>query len=122
MEKLSVDVLLGKTFTDIKNTGDEIIFTCDDETQYMMFHNQNCCESVYVEDINGDLDDLIGTPILKATEDTSNVDPSDVTKEYHPDSFTWTFYNLATIKGYVTIRWYGSSNGYYSESVDLTKL
>lgn len=71
-----------------------------------------------VDDITGDLDDLIGSPILQIEESASAENPFCVTKKYQ-DSFTWTFYKLATIKGYVTIRWYGESNGYYSESVDF---
>ena len=111
--------LVGKTFTKIeKNNDDELLFFCDDGVKYRMAHDQDCCESVTIDDICGNLDDLVGSPILLADESSSNENPAGVTMEYQ-DSFTWTFYKLATIKGYVDIRWYGESNGYYSESVDL---
>ena len=85
-----------------------------------MYHSQDCCESVSIEDVIGDPNDLIGTTVIKADETISDADPDGLNKasEYR-ESFTWTFYHIATIKGYVTIRWYGESNGYYSERVDF---
>jgi hypothetical protein len=114
--------LLGKTLTNAENINDEeLIFTLDSGEKYKLYHYQDCCENVTIEDICGDLSDLVGSPILLAEEVSSSTNPDGVEMGYQ-DSFTWTFYKLATMKGYVTIRWYGESNGYYSESVDWAKV
>jgi hypothetical protein len=117
---MSIGALVGKTLESVVRDGDEaILFVTVDGPDYRMWHRQDCCESVCIEDVNGDLQDLVGTPILGAEELTNEPEP----KEPHDDeSQTWTFYRLSTIKGTVTIRWYGSSNGYYSESVDFDEV
>ena len=115
-KQVPFSVLVGKTLTAIENTGDEIKFVCSDGTLYSQYHSQDCCESVSVEDVVGDLNDLIGEPLLEASEEINRENPKD--KEWD-ESFTWTFYKLTTRKANITIRWYGSSNGYYSESVDF---
>ena len=112
--------LLGQTLKDVRVGDDEVEFETDDGKVYRQYHSQDCCESVNVEDVIGDTKDLIGSPITLAEEVSNNENPPDIKKEYQ-DSFTWTFYKLATIKGAVTIRWYGESNGYYSESVDFVR-
>jgi hypothetical protein len=114
---MSVSEILGKTILRIDRDGDErLVFVLDDGTQYAMYHTQDCCESVTINDIAGDLNDLIGSPLTMAEESSSQENPP---PDASPDSFTWTFYKFATVKGYVTIRWYGESNGYYSESVNF---
>ncbi|MCW2463367.1 DUF7448 domain-containing protein [Elizabethkingia anophelis] len=112
--------LKGKMLTSVvNNNNDEIIFTLENGSKYKLFHQQQCCESVYIEDINGDLTDLIGSPILLA-EESSN-DMSDIA-DLGSYSQTWTFYRLATKKGYVDIRWVGTSNGCYSETADFEEV
>lgn len=115
--------LVGMIFKSIENHEDEQLkFTSVDGRIFVFEHNQDCCEHVYIESVVGDLDDLVGHPLLMAEESTSREDPPGYEDMLHDESFTWTFYKFATIKGYVDIRWLGESNGYYSESVDLSEI
>lgn len=105
-------VMLNKTMASVTEDGDRMVFTDLDGKRYIFYHEQDCCESVSIEEVVGDLSDLVGSPILLAEE----VCESD---EAASESGTWTFYKFATNKGFVTVRWYGSSNGYYSETVNF---
>lgn len=112
--------MVGRTFTSVRtNADDSTLSFTDAKGTFTFYHDQDCCESVGIADIAGDLNDLVGTPLLKAEESISGENPTGVLIPEYQDSFTWTFYKFATIKGYVDVRWYGESNGYYSEGVDL---
>ena len=109
-----ISELIGKTLTEIESNHEEVLFHTSDGHKYKMYHEQDCCESVELEEVIGEFDDLIGSPITMAeVESNENID------EKNDSSHTWTFYKLATNKGYVTLRWLGESNGYYSETVDF---
>lgn len=110
------DELVGRTLYRVTEDGSELVLFLSDTNYVRFFHYQDCCESVFIDDICGDLDDLIGEPLLVA-EEVSCEDQGP--KDEYDESYTWTFYRFATRKGWVTVRWYGSSNGYYSESVSV---
>lgn len=114
----SFEDLRGRILCRVEEVGnDELRFYLTEDHYVRLHHNQDCCESVTIEDIVGDLDDLVGTPLLLVEERVScNEDGTD---EMYAESYTWTYYSFRTIKGSVDIRWYGSSNGYYSESVHI---
>lgn len=145
--------LKGKILVEIQGLevgSEKVNFTDSEGVEYVMHHHQDCCEYVSIEDVSGDIQDILNSEILLA-EEVSSTDPSEqivaerkaryekALSEFKPsrvghefyffgpnpsnnwkeESETWTFYKLATIKGSITIRWLGSSNGYYSESVDF---
>ena len=111
-----IELLLGRIVENIDVKDEEIVFWCNNNRVFRMFHSQDCCESVSVEEVIGDINDLIGSPVVMAEERTQDdPNPSD-------GSGTWTFYEIGTAKGTVTIRWYGGSNGYYSETVTFAEV
>ena len=110
----SFEDMKGRILSKVEVESDEIRFYLTDTHYVQMYHEPDCCEHVYVEDINGDVNDLVGTPLLLVEESISSGSDDDGW-----NSITWTFYRFRTIKGDVDIRWNGSSNGYYSESVDI---
>ena len=109
--------MLGKTFVRVSGSvdGDEMLFETATGERFMFAHQQDCCETVRINDIVGDLQDLVGAPLLVAEEVKGATEPD----EEHYESYTYTFYKFATRRGYVDVRWLGESNGYYSESVEL---
>ena len=120
-EQVLFSILQGLTLVSaVANSDDLLTFTANDGRVFEQYHDQDCCEHVYIESVVGDLSDLVGTPICVAEEKISTERPEGVpVPDYSEGAETWSFYTLRTIKGSVDIRWCGASNGYYSETVGL---
>lgn len=111
--------LIGSQRPDVSELRPEVVyFILNDGTAVAMYHVKDCCEQVYVEDIEGDLFDLIGRPLVVCEE--ASYAPEN--HERGVESETWTYYRIGTAQGLVTLRWMGSSNGYYGERVDIGRL
>lgn len=113
-EELDISAFKGEVLTDVvvNQNKTEILFTFESGQLVKMHHMQDCCEDVWLEDVCGDWEDLIGRKITYAREDSHR-------NEAAEESETWTFYNIGSDFGSVSLRWCGQSNGYYSEEVDL---
>lgn len=125
-EWVDFESLRGLTFVKIEGLekySSRVSFVTDTGITYVMYHEQDCCESVRIIDVVGDVNDLLFSPILFSDESSNSAEDG---KNYEDiesgESATWTFYKLATVKGWVDIRWLGTSNGYYSESVSVYKI
>jgi len=106
--------IIGLTPAYIDAGDDSILMRFTDGSACEFYHNQDCCEDVWIEDVNGDWNDLIGVPLLVA-----EVRESNAVEAQGYESVTWTFYTFRSINASVDVRWCGASNGYYSESVDF---
>ncbi len=93
-------------------------FVLDNGQTVSFSHGQDCCESVRVVGLRGDIQNILGYPITLAEEDNPDDDGFMVD---HPsyEHRTITKYILESEKGRFEIVWFGDSNGYYGESVDM---
>ena len=112
----------------LRKDNDQVYFHCKDGYTVLMYHEQDCCENVYLENVESEDtgEDIYTNCDWCNIEEISNEEFDQVQvgtrlSEWD-DSFTWTFYKIRTNKGYDTLRWYGASNGYYSERVDFAIL
>jgi hypothetical protein len=116
-QEAEFEELKGKIIRQIEIIGDYagLRFICDDGIGYQLVHYRNCCEYARFVDICGELEWLLNTPVLMAEQ----VDGEHGYQEW--EHYTWTFYKLATKRGYVTLSFLGNSNGYYNEEATFEK-
>ena len=115
----SINELTGEVLdrVDGLKVGSEIIdFYTKSGKIVRLYHSQECCECVDLEDFESDIKDFSGATVILA-EEVSGEAPANGGE--YAESETWTFYKVETNKGGLWLRWYGESNGYYSESVDV---
>lgn len=118
--------LKGKTITKIEFGNESVdITTLTDkiQNQYSLYHEQDCCESVSLYRVIGNIADVLNAPITLAEEDAHSNDPDWYTeKSDWRDSFTWSVFVLETTRGRVEFWFLGESNGYYGETVNFHKV
>ena len=117
------ETLVGETLTSLEMQGDVLVFTCESGKVFEMGYIPDCCASCYLESGLEDAKDLVGQKLERAMVDSSYTTPEDYKHEWsEPESQTWTFYTLRTNKGTAQLRWFGSSNGYYSETPTFRRI
>lgn len=108
-----------KAIDGLERGSDDVRIILEDDGYIHQYHETDCCESVSVEQVDGDVQKHIGATIYSI--EVKVLDYNDLpagTLNYTPESLTATFYTMKTSKGYLDWRWFGESNGYYSERVD----
>ncbi len=117
--RVKFDVLVGEVLdaVDIDREKDQILLTTRSGRQFLIYHEQKCCETVEISGQDGSFIRLVGKPIVEAREIAI-----DTTKDDSYGTETTTTLIFRVDGETVISRWVGDSNGYYSESVDIAEL
>jgi hypothetical protein len=101
---------------DIDREENQILLTTRSGRRFLVYHEQDCCETVAISGQDGSFDRLIGKPIVEARDFAVDTGDDEI------DSQTTTTLVFRVDDQTVISRWIGDSNGYYSESVDIAEL
>ena len=114
---VNISELVGQFFSNVciveTDDGDKLIFEKSNGDTYSFYPNRECCESITLKEIVGNLSNLENSPILIVEENW-----------YDTDVYSWSFYKFkfVTQKGHVDISWYPESNGCYPTGVTMYNM
>lgn len=115
----------GKTIQEIrgcKKHSDEVTIIFTDGSCLKFYHQQSCCETVLLEDFDIIPEWLVDSNIISVEERISRSGEGVKPLNDWAESYTWSFYVIKTSSSTMVLRWYGESNGWYSEEVDIDYL
>ena len=111
--------LVGEVLThvDIDDKLGVIMLTTESGRVVKVFHDQDCCEHVYIDGFDGDMQSLVGKVLIEVEQ--KEFDKGDPPPNEYSESWTRTELRFRVDDATVISRWIGTSNGYYSEDVDF---
>lgn len=103
----------GKLCTEFSTFSDRVEFVCLTDgkpERFVIYHPQDCCESVYLDSVEGKIP-LSPFRIIKISE------TCETGEEECGDVWEKQTYVFDTDEGNFVLKFYGTSNGYYGTSV-----
>jgi len=115
---MDVKLLEGEILThiDIDDSQRQIMLTTESGRIFKIFHAQDCCEDVLIKSTEGDWNTLKGKVIESVSLNEKEI-PDDFYRTATETEITFVVNDSTVIS-----RWIGTSNGYYSESVDFEEV
>lgn len=111
-------VLEGLVISSITGTNDDsnhVVINTECGRTFHMRHEQDCCESVNITDVNGCADNVTTAPVYNAYKSTTDISGNG-------DAGTRTEFGIHTAYGSMYITWKGYSNGYYGTGVSFYEI
>jgi hypothetical protein len=104
-----VDCIIGKIIESASLSIDKTILTFYfSDNSSIQFDSRPSNPDVYIDDICGDFDCLLGVPLLVAESSSKSGDVAEC---------EWVFYIFSTIKGTINIRWFDTTSDYYCAEI-----